>query len=148
MPTDPGDPIQAEPNDRVAHPGHAGSRRPPAADSAAPVAPSAEQVFLALADPTRRQMLERLADGPATITALHAGLSGPPITRQAASKHLRVLADAGLVTDRKQGRERRYTLAPAALASATGWLTGIEDRWNRRIAALRRLVETGVKSSK
>lgn len=138
MPTDFGDPLQAEPNDRVAHSGHAGSRQPPAA----------EQVFLALADPTRRQMLERLADGPATITALHAGLSGPPISRQAASKHLRVLADAGLVTDRKEGRERRYTLAPAALASATGWLTGIEDRWNRRIAALRRLVETGVNSSK
>jgi DNA-binding transcriptional ArsR family regulator len=131
LPTDSGDPIQAEPNDRVAHPGHAGSRRPPAA----------EQVFVALADPTRRQMLERLADGPATITALHAALSGPPITRQAASKHLRVLADAGLVTDRKEGRERRYTLAPAALASATGWLTGIEDRWNRRFEALRRLVE-------
>jgi DNA-binding transcriptional ArsR family regulator len=102
--------------------------------------PTADPVFVALADPTRRRMLERLADGPATITALHAGL---PITRQAASKHLRVLAEAGLVTDQKAGRERRYSLAPGALAAASGWLSEIEDRWNRRIAALRRLVEEG-----
>ncbi len=140
MPTDLGQQNDAGPNGRVAQPDHAGSRHPSAEDRRAPGYPTTEQVFLALADPTRRQMLERLADGPATITALHAGL---PITRQAASKHLRVLADAGLVTDRKTGRERRYSLATGALAAATDWLTDIEDRWNRRIDALKRLVEEG-----
>lgn len=97
-----------------------------------------DPVFIALADPTRRGMLERLADGPATITELHTGL---PISRQAASKHLRVLADAGLVTGHKAGREHRYTLAPGSFAPASGWLAAVERRWDDRIAALRRLVE-------
>ena len=131
MPTGRDDPNGEELGGRAAHLGHSGSSRLSAERGAEPV-------FLALADPTRRRMLERLADGPATITALHAGL---PITRQAASKHLRVLAEAGLVTDQKMGRERHYSLAPGALTAATGWLAGIEDRWNRRIAALKRLVE-------
>lgn len=107
-------------------------------------APSPDPVFVALADPTRRRMLERLADGPATITELHAGQPGrpvQPITRQAISKHLRVLTEAGVVTDRKVGRERRFTLAPETLGAATGWLATIERRWDARIAALRGLVE-------
>jgi len=83
--------------------------------------------------------LERLAaDGPATITQLNAGL---PMSRQAVSKHLRVLAGAGLVTDRKTGRERRYALAPGSLQAATDWLAAIEARWDARLAALRQLVE-------
>lgn len=97
-----------------------------------------DPVFVALADASRRGMLERLADGPATITEINAGL---PITRQAVSKHLRVLAEAGLVTDRKIGRERRYALAPGSLHPATDWLAAVERRWDVRIAALRRLVE-------
>lgn len=100
--------------------------------------PPSDPLFIALADATRRGMLERLADGPATITELHAGL---PISRQAASKHLRVLAEAGLVTDQKIGREHRYTLAPGSFAPASGWMAAVEARWDRRIAALRRLVE-------
>lgn len=100
--------------------------------------PEADPIFAALSDPTRRRLLERLADGPATITGLHAGL---PITRQAASKHLRILAQAGLVTDRREGRERYYALAPESLAVAGGWLAEIDARWTRRFAALRRLVE-------
>ena len=141
MPADRADPNDVAVDARVVQSDHAGVRQPSAEGRTASELPTTERIFLALADPSRRQMLERLADGPATITALHAGLDGAPMTRQAASKHLRVLADAGLVTAQKAGRERHYSLAPGALAAATGWLTEIEGRWNRRIAALRRLVE-------
>lgn len=98
-------------------------------------------VFAALADPTRRSLIQRLAEAsPQTASRLAADL---PITRQAVSKHLAVLAEAGLVTAERVGRETRYALTPAALAEAASWLSVIETMWDERLAALKRQVEGG-----
>jgi DNA-binding transcriptional ArsR family regulator len=99
----------------------------------------ANDVFGALADPTRRALLERLsAEGGATATQLAAGL---PMTRQAVAKHLAVLAGAGLVDARRQGRETRYRPTPAPLGEAVEWMTGIGAEWDERLAALARTVQ-------
>ena len=77
-------------------------------------------VFGALADPTRRAIVEALAQtGEATATQL-AGLF--PMTRQAVTKHLAALADAGLVSTERVGREQRYHVAPEAMAEARKWM--------------------------
>jgi DNA-binding transcriptional ArsR family regulator len=73
-------------------------------------------VFAALADPVRRSLLRSMAAGPARVVDLAAML---PISRPAVSKHLRLLAEAGLVTAADHGRERHYRLAPRALAPVT-----------------------------
>ena len=70
-------------------------------------------VFAALADPVRRSLLEEVAAGPARVVDLAATR---PISRPAVSKHLRLLAEAGLVTATDRGRERHYALAPSGLA--------------------------------
>lgn len=91
---------------------------------AAPTRPDAVSlVFGALADPTRRAIVDALArTGAATATQL-AGLF--PMTRQAVTKHLAALADAGLVSTERVGRELRYHVAPAAAAEARAWM----DAW-------------------
>jgi DNA-binding transcriptional ArsR family regulator len=95
--------------------------------------PPSPDVFSALADPTRRFVLETLATrGDATATELAAEL---PVTRQAVAKHLAALGDAGLVDARRAGRETRYRLTPEPLGDAVGWL---ERVWEERLAALRR----------
>jgi DNA-binding transcriptional ArsR family regulator len=73
-------------------------------------------VFAALADPVRRSLLEEVAAGPARVVDLAAGR---PISRPAVSKHLRALAEAGLVTATDRGRERHYALAPDGLTPVT-----------------------------
>lgn len=94
----------------------------------------AQALFLALADPTRRQILQRLAEeGAATATRLTVGLS---ITRQAVTKHLNALADAGLLTSKTAGRERQYHLQPEPLQEVTAWIAQIEALWNRKLDAL------------
>ena len=95
-------------------------------------------VFSALADPTRRYVLEALATrGDATATELAAEL---PMTRQAVTKHLVALGDAGLVDATRAGRETRYRLTPEPLGDAVGWLERI---WDERLAALKRHLEPG-----
>ena len=95
-------------------------------------------VFAALADPTRRTVLEQIATrGSATATELSVPLG---ITRQAVAKHLGVLADAGLVDGRRAGRETRYTPTPAPMGEAITWMTEIGGRWDARLAALERTV--------
>jgi DNA-binding transcriptional ArsR family regulator len=92
-------------------------------------------VFDALADPHRRAMLDALAQrGEATPTELAAEL---PVTRQAVSKHLNALADAGLVESERVGRETRYRLTPEPLAEAAGWIARVGGEWDERLAALR-----------
>jgi DNA-binding transcriptional ArsR family regulator len=94
----------------------------------------AQVVFLALADPTRRLILQRVAaDQSVTATRLAAGLS---ITRQAVTKHLSALAEAGLLTSHVAGRERQYQLQPERLQEVTAWITRIEAMWNARLDAL------------
>ncbi|GLZ80835.1 transcriptional regulator [Actinorhabdospora filicis] len=88
------------------------------------------EVLAAMADPTRRALLDSLAaGGEASATALSTGL---PVTRQAVVKHLAVLERAGLVTPRREGREVRYALRPAPLADAASWLGGLAAEWDAR----------------
>ena len=93
-------------------------------------------VFQALADPNRRQIIECLAgDGPATATGL-AGRIG--ITRQGAAKHLAGLADAGIVTSTREGREVRFALRDGGLEPGAVWLRSVGDQWERRLSSLKR----------
>jgi DNA-binding transcriptional ArsR family regulator len=93
-------------------------------------------IFDALADPNRRRMLDELAQREsATPTELAAEL---PVTRQAVSKHLQALADAGLVESERRGRETHYRLNPAPLHEVTSWVSRVGGEWDERLAALRR----------
>jgi DNA-binding transcriptional ArsR family regulator len=97
-----------------------------------------DAVFFALADQTRRTVVRRLLDREwVTATQLAVDL---PITRQAISKHLGALTEAGLVTSRREGRETRYRLTPAPLGAATTWLDGVAAEWDERLERLRRHV--------
>ncbi|MCO5968965.1 ArsR/SmtB family transcription factor [Actinoallomurus soli] len=96
----------------------------------------AEQVFVALADPTRRAILAELAStGPATATDLAARL---PITRQAVAKHLALLTDAGLVTAEPGERRRvRYRLRSEPMRVAQQFLAALARDWDGRLDALK-----------
>ena len=88
-----------------------------------------------LADPTRRSIFERLADGPQAVGDLAGHF---PVSRPAVSQHLRVLKDAGLVTDRADGRRRLYAVDPRGIEDMREWL----DRfWDRALAAFKEAVE-------
>jgi DNA-binding transcriptional ArsR family regulator len=95
-------------------------------------------VFVALADPTRRQLLERLATGPTTATGLAVKF---PVTRQALVKHLGALENAGMVAKERHGREVNYRLESAPLGEASAWLTALSARWEQRLLRLKRYVE-------
>ncbi len=95
--------------------------------------------FAALADPTRRHILELLArDGPSTATALAGELD---ISRQAVAKHLQLLAGAGVADGQRVGRETRFEATPGGLAEVQRWIAHIEDRWTSRLDLLARSVE-------
>jgi DNA-binding transcriptional ArsR family regulator len=99
----------------------------------------ADEVFRALADPTRRAIFERLArDGEQTVHALtdQAGVSQPAV-----SKHLRVLKQAMLVADRREGRETHYSAQPLALAPLRDWVSLYGAFWNERFDALESLLK-------
>ncbi|MBJ6363733.1 ArsR/SmtB family transcription factor [Paenibacillus sp. GCM10012307] len=96
-------------------------------------------VFQAIADPTRRKLMELLSGEELSVTALSSHF---PITRTAVSKHLRVLQEAGLVRERKAGRETRYSLQAAPLLELKRWLGFYEQYWDNKLAALQRLVES------
>lgn len=76
-------------------------------------------VITALADPTRREIFERLAAGPRSVGALAADL---PVSRPAVSQHLKILKEAGLVADRAEGTKRVYQIDPAGLGAMRQWL--------------------------
>jgi DNA-binding transcriptional ArsR family regulator len=92
-----------------------------------------DQVFQALADPTRRQVIERLVSGSASTSEL-----AEPFEMALPSflQHLGVLERAGLVTSTKSGRVRTYALAPAALVIADGWLAEQRRLWEQRLDQL------------
>jgi DNA-binding transcriptional ArsR family regulator len=95
----------------------------------------ADAVFTALGDATRRQVIRALSErGPSTATSIAAAL---PVTRQAVTKHLSALADAGLVTATRHGREKLYQLSPRPLTDAVSWMADLGGRWDERLAALR-----------
>lgn len=96
-------------------------------------------VFVALADPSRRSVLERLArDGEGTATTLAEDL---PISRQAIVKHLAVLDRAELVQVRRTGREARYSVLPGRLAATAEGIEAIASGWDHTFAALKRIAE-------
>lgn len=80
--------------------------------------------FAALADPTRRLVLERLAAGPRAVGELAAGL---PVSRPAVSQHLKVLKEAGLVSDHPDGARRIYQIDPQGLGAMRAWLDQVWD---------------------
>lgn len=93
-----------------------------------------DAVFAALADPTRRGLIERLSAQPgATATGLAAEL---PISRQAVAKHLGLLRSARLVSARKIGRETLYSLDAKPLDDAARWIAAVGSEWDERLAAL------------
>jgi DNA-binding transcriptional ArsR family regulator len=96
-------------------------------------------VFAALGDETRLRILARLSsDGPLSIAQL---TDGEPVTRQAITKHLDVLAGVGLIHDTRRGRERLWAMEPAPLDDARRYLELVSERWDRALARLRTLVE-------
>ncbi|MCB9682603.1 MAG: winged helix-turn-helix transcriptional regulator [Alphaproteobacteria bacterium] len=95
-------------------------------------------MFAALADPTRRVMVARLARGPASVSELARPLA---MSLPAVVQHLRVLEDSGLVTSAKVGRVRTCRMAPEPLAAATSWLEQQRMVWEARFDRLQALVE-------
>lgn len=93
------------------------------------------KAFAALSDPTRRRVFERLEHGPRAVGELAEGL---PVSRPAVSQHLKVLKDAGLVTDRAEGARRVYQIDPQGLGQMRAWL----DRfWDTALTAFQAELE-------
>lgn len=95
-------------------------------------------MFRAIADPTRRAILDRLRAGPAPVNALAADFEQ---SRPAISKHLRVLLDAHLVSENRVGRERYYELHPMPLQRVSGWVEGYRSFWQGNLTRLKRYLE-------
>jgi DNA-binding transcriptional ArsR family regulator len=103
-------------------------------------------VLAALADPTRRQLLDLLAvQGEGTATTLAERL---PVSRQAVVKHLAVLDAAGLVSGSRVGREVRYAVRPAALDMTARWMASLAADWDRRLARIKRVAESAERDSR
>jgi ArsR family transcriptional regulator, cadmium/lead-responsive transcriptional repressor len=98
-----------------------------------------DELWAAVADPTRRRLLDvLLARGDATATMLAAEL---PVTRQGIAKHLAVLDRAGLVESRRQGREVLYAVRPDELDAAMRRMAQVASEWDARLHAIKRLAE-------
>lgn len=94
-------------------------------------------MFTALADPTRRAVFELLARGEAPVNALTARFE---VSQPAISQHLTTLRRAGLVTQRRDGRNVLYRIEPAGLRPLVGWLTHYQAFWPRKLARLKTLL--------
>ena len=102
-----------------------------------------DELWSAVADPTRRRVLDVLLDrGEATATVVAGEL---PVTRQAVAKHLAVLDRAGLVEARRHGREVRYAVHPQRLDVATRSLAQVVAEWDARLAAIKRIAEAAAR---
>lgn len=118
----------------------------PDATEAVDTAGAVDSVLGALADPTRRRLLDLLAArGEATATSLAGQL---PVSRQAVVKHLAVLDAAGLVSGGRVGREVRYSVRPAALNATARWMAGLAADWDRRLANIKRVAEAAERESR
>jgi DNA-binding transcriptional ArsR family regulator len=102
------------------------------------------RVFQALADPTRRAVLERLRSGPAPMSELAQPFK---MALSSFSQHLDVLEDCGLVRSRKSGRVRTYRLAPQPLRVAEHWMTRQRTMWERRLDQLDRHLKEAKESN-
>jgi len=99
---------------------------------------SRHDVFQAIADPTRRKLLKLLANNELPISTITEQF---PISRTAVNKHLKVLLDAGLVSNYRVGRESRFKLNPHPLIELKDWLAFFEQYWDEKLLALKELVE-------
>jgi DNA-binding transcriptional ArsR family regulator len=97
-----------------------------------------DAVFSALSDPTRRSVMRLLSEGDANATEIAEQL---PVSRQAVTKHLSALSDAGLVTSERDGREKRYHFTPAPFRDAMSWMADVGAGWDDRLDALQRLLQ-------
>lgn len=100
--------------------------------------PVPTDVFSAASNPSRRIILDELGNGPKTAGELTGLLD---LSRSAASEHLAVLREAGLVREERNGRHRMYHLQPAGLAEVGGWVKNFEHYWTRRLDALSDLLD-------
>lgn len=99
-----------------------------------------DALWVAVADPTRRRVLDAVLEhGEATTTTIAAEL---PVTRQAVAKHLVVLNRVGLVAGRRHGREVRYAVRPERLDDAAEAMARVAAQWDRRLARIKRLAES------
>jgi DNA-binding transcriptional ArsR family regulator len=98
-----------------------------------------EDVFRAVADPTRRAILDRLRSGRVPVNDLAAGFK---MSRPAVSKHLRVLREANLVRERRDGRQRLYQMNPMPLRDIANWLEGYRAFWQVSLTNLKHLLES------
>ena len=100
---------------------------------------AAADVFAALGDPTRLALVDKLADGARRSIAQLS--EDEPVTRQAISKHLRVLEDARLVRSERAGRENLYVLDPARIAEARSYIDDVARRWDEALGRLQAFVQ-------
>lgn len=98
-------------------------------------APVVDDAFGVISHPIRRDLIEQLAGGERRVTDLAAGMS---VSRPAVSQHLRLMFDLGIVTERRQGRERYYRLRRDQLGDVERWLRRLDDFW---ASGLQRLAE-------
>jgi DNA-binding transcriptional ArsR family regulator len=99
-----------------------------------------DALWAAVADPTRRRVLDALLEcGEASTTTLAEGM---PVTRQAVAKHLAVLDRVGRVAGRRRGREVRYTVRPERVDEAAEAMARVAAQWDRRLARIKRLAES------
>ncbi|MDQ6639347.1 MAG: metalloregulator ArsR/SmtB family transcription factor [Pseudomonadota bacterium] len=118
--------------------------RAPVRRGAAARSQEISRVFQALADPTRRAVVERLARGPASTTELARPFD---MALPSFAQHLAMLERCGMVRSRKEGRVRRFQLAPKPLATAEGWMAEQHEIWNQRLDQMQDYVK-GVKAAK
>jgi DNA-binding transcriptional ArsR family regulator len=95
-------------------------------------------VYRAIADPTRRAILDRLRRGPAPVNRLAADFSQ---SRPAISRHLRVLREANVIVEERAGRERVYRIQPASLKQVSTWLEGYRAFWQSNLEGLKQYLE-------
>ncbi len=96
-----------------------------------------QDIFGAISHPARRRMLDLLVDVDRSVNAIAGHFE---MSRPAVSQHLRVLLDAGLVAERRHGRERRYRFVPARLSPVRDWLAHYERFWDDRLQRLQKLL--------
>src|SRR4051812_39307196 len=97
--------------------------------------PATDDVFRAIADPIRRELLDRLRSGSQPVSKLASSFH---VTLPAISQHLRVLKDVGLVREERSGRQRFYRVNPGALREVSDWVSHYQRFWSRKLDALER----------
>jgi DNA-binding transcriptional ArsR family regulator len=103
-----------------------------------------QAVFGAISHPARRRMLDLLVEADRSVNAIAAHFR---MSRPAVSQHLRILLDAGLVTEQRHGRERRYHLVPARLGPVRDWIAHYERFWDDRLQRLQEQLSKGARNA-